>query len=29
MRKESKTILEMINLKKFILGNVLSQDVNE
>ncbi|CAK77507.1 unnamed protein product (macronuclear) [Paramecium tetraurelia] len=29
MKKESKKVLEVINLSKFILGNVLSQDVNE
>ncbi|CAD8078852.1 unnamed protein product [Paramecium sonneborni] len=29
MKKESKKVLELINLYKFILGNVLSQDVNE
>ncbi|CAD8160802.1 unnamed protein product [Paramecium pentaurelia] len=29
MKKESKKVLEVINLSKFILGNVLSQEVNE
>ncbi|CAK71945.1 unnamed protein product (macronuclear) [Paramecium tetraurelia] len=29
MKKESKKVLEIISLSKFILGNVLSQNVNE